>query len=39
MLVYSRKIVRFIEEIKLNIKMILEQEVHLKFHGECFYRA
>lgn len=37
MLVYSRKIVRFIQEIKLSIKTILAQEIRLKVSGDRFF--
>ncbi|MCE5295374.1 MAG: SprT-like domain-containing protein [Chlamydiales bacterium] len=37
MQVYSKKIVRFIEEIKHTVKVILAKEVRLKVHGERFY--
>ncbi len=37
MIVYSKKIVRFIAEIKALIKSILVNEVHLRVHGDRFY--
>jgi hypothetical protein len=37
MLVYSEKIVRFIEEIKSCLKLILIKEVGLSVHGDRFY--
>jgi len=37
MLIYSKKIIRFITEIKRAIKHILSQEVHVKVAGDRFY--
>ena len=37
MIIYSKKIIRFIQEIKSAAKEILMREVGLKVHGERFY--
>ncbi len=37
MLIYSKKIIRFISEIKKAIKHILSNEAHLKVAGDRFY--
>lgn len=37
MLVYSKKIIRFIEEIKQTIRIILAKEALFRVHGERFY--
>ena len=37
MIIYSNKIIQFINEIKYTIKAVLSQEVCLKVHGDRFY--
>lgn len=37
MLVYSKKIIIFIQEIKRAVKEVLSQEIGLKVHGDRFY--
>ncbi len=37
MLVYSKKIISFINDIKISLKYILAREVGLKVHGDRFY--
>lgn len=37
MLIYSRKIIKFIQSIKISVKDILAKEVGLKVHGDRFY--
>jgi Protein of unknown function (DUF2786) len=37
MIVYSKKIIQFLNEIKLSLKNILRSELHLRVSGERFY--